>query len=162
MNKRLLTFWVKITIGIILIQSCAIKNNMDDVATFPQQINFELIGKGVLHGAGSEGIPEGNLIIDKQENWQNLIEKMDASNSVSNNFAVHQADLNKFIIIACFDRVRPNGGYDLTINEIEELSSSVVVYLKHNEPSGMATSIMVQPFHIVMIPITSKKVDFKE
>ena len=98
------------------ISSCGTnKEVITDPLPEQQQVNFTTVAKGVLYGAGEEGIEGENLIIKKESEWESLKQKMDAVNDVTNNFTDKEIDFNTHILIACFDHVRPNGGYDLKI-----------------------------------------------
>ena len=125
-----------------------------------QQVDFTTVGKAVLYGAGEEGIEGGNLVIRSESGWKSLKLKMDTVNNVTNNFADKEIDFNTHILIACFDEVRPNGGYDLKIQDVTESETRIEVTLKLTEPTGDNISVMIQPFHIVKIPVSEKEVVF--
>ena len=48
-----------------------------------------------------------------------------------------------------------SGGYSISIDSVQELENDVIVTIKENAPSGMATSVMTNPMTIVKI--NSKK-----
>ena len=48
-----------------------------------------------------------------------------------------------------------SGGYSISIDSIQELENDVIVTIKENAPTGMATSVMTNPMTIVKI--NSKK-----
>lgn len=140
---------------------CGVKKEVNKDFFEPSQIEFQLIGKGVLHGAGIEGIIEGNQIIVDEVEWDVLRGKMDISNNVSDNFSKRKIDFEKQQIIACFDKVRSSGGYTITVESVEEFSDSIVVKIERSAPTGMTTSIMTQPYYIVVIPASTKRILFE-
>lgn len=121
---------------------------------------FEVVGKGILGGAGEEGIEESNLVIQSQEAWERLVARIDAVNKESNNFKISEFDFTKSTIIACFDKVQSSGGYALKIADVQEGENQIQVAIKKTSPDGMATSVITQPYYIVVIPKTSKEVVF--
>lgn len=121
---------------------------------------FELVGKGNLGGAGEEGIEKSNLVIQSQEAWDRLVSKINAVNKESERFYIQNIDFNEYTVIACFDKVQSSGGYAIKITDVQEGENEVHVLMKSTSPDGMATSVMTQPYYIVVIPKTSKEVIF--
>lgn len=124
-------------------------------------MEFETIGKGSLYGAGEEGIEESNILIRSKEEWVGLKNKMDAVNSVSQNFKEHEVNFEEYYLIACFDPVRPNGGYSIKIKDVVEAQKKIEVLIERPKPQGMAISVLIQPYHIIRIPITDKEILFR-
>ena len=126
----------------------------------PQQVEFETIGKGSLYGAGEEGIEESNMLIRSNKEWEGLKKNTDAVNKVSQNFKEHEVNFDEYYLIASFDRVRPNGGYSIKIKDVLERDEQIEVLIERPKPQGMAISVLIQPYHIIRIPITDKKILF--
>ena len=133
-------------------------------STQPQEkINDEtvvLIGNGNLYGSGSEGIGKANLVISSKEDWNNLMEKMDAVNDVSSSFSETDIDFSKFRIIAVFDGIKSTGGHSIALSIIEN-SDRILVEVLRKSPDGLATSVMTQPYCIAKIPKSDLPVVFK-
>ena len=125
------------------------------------QVEFETIGKGSLYGAGEEGIEESNILIRSKQEWQGLKKNIDAVNKVSQNFKEHEVNFEEYYLIACFDPVRPNGGYSMKIKDVLESPTQIEVLIEHPKPQGMAISVLIQPYHIIRIPITDKDILFR-
>ena len=148
----------KITILIITIiiglTSC---NKNDDELNL---VEFTQIGQNNLYGNGAENITKQNLVISESNSWNELIGKMNTVNNVSDEFTETNIDFANFIVIAVFDKVYGNGGHSIDIIKITENENKVIVTIE-NILEGDATSIMTQPFHIVIIPKTDKLIIFE-
>jgi len=124
-----------------------------------QELQFSLIAKSENLN-GSEGISRSNLVIKDAEAWNNLITKMNSKNNLSKDFTETVIDFTKYQIIAVIDEVRPYNGYYIEIKSITENNNQFVVKVEQLNAGGIAT-VITQPYHIVKMPKTSKKVVFK-
>ncbi|MCH2229365.1 MAG: protease complex subunit PrcB family protein [Crocinitomicaceae bacterium] len=151
-------------LGFFLVVSCADSkkalecSEADDQKT--ETMLFEVVANGILSGAGEEGIEESNVVIQSQEAWDRLLFKMDAVNTESNFFVKKAVDLTESTVIACFDQVQSSGGYSLKIADVQEGENQIQVAIKKTSPNGIATSVMTQPYYIIIIPKTSKEIIF--
>ncbi len=137
------------TLGIFLILSCS----QPDETT---NISFTEIGKGALYGNGEEGIPQSNLVITNNTDWQNLMDQMNTVNNVTDDFTETDIDFDAYEIIAIFLDVKPSG-WEVKITEIIKDDANIHVYKTDEE---FIYSVMTQPFHIVKIPKSHKPVIF--
>ncbi|MDP3314060.1 protease complex subunit PrcB family protein [Lutibacter sp.] len=148
----------KITILIITmiigLTSC---NKNDDELNL---VKFTLIGQNNLYGNGAENITKQKLVISELNSWNELIDKMNTVNDVSDEFTETDIDFANFIVIAVFDKVYGNGGHSIDIIKITKNENKVIVTIE-NILGGGATAIMTQPFHIVKIPKTDKLIIFE-
>lgn len=119
-----------------------------------------LIAKGNLHGSGEEGIKAQNSIITDNNDWQDLVTKMNSVNNVSNSFSESKIDFSKYTVIAVFSTVKTSGGHSLDL-DIKSNSENIEVNVSPKSPEGMATSIMTQPYYIVKIPKSDLPIVFK-
>ncbi|EDP72529.1 hypothetical protein FBALC1_15547 [Flavobacteriales bacterium ALC-1] len=109
-----------------------------------------LIAKGSLFGSGEEGIKEQNSVIINEDDWQDIMVKMNSVNKVSDSFSESDIDFSKYTVIAVFDKVKTTGGHSLKL-DITPSSKNIEVNIIRKSPSGMATSVMTQPYYIVKI-----------
>ena len=91
------------------------------------------------------------------------VTKFDTTNKVSSTFE-NAIDFSKEIIVICLDNVRNSGGFSVEIIEvIKEASTTLIkVKFKSPKPMDMVTSVIIQPYHIVKINKTNKKIKFLE
>ncbi len=143
-----------IGLSVFAVMAC---NKVDDT-----ELNLNLIHKGELYGAGDEDISEENMIIEKEHEWEDLLEKIDAVNNESENFTETKIDFKEFIVIACFDKVRPSSGYSVEITNTEIKSKEVVFTLTKGSPEGMAATVITQPYYLAKFPKTNKEITFTE
>ncbi len=146
---------VIITVIIGLLTSCS---EVDDELYY--SVNFTLIAQGNLYGAGQEDINKQNFTISDSSSWNELMDKMNTVNNVSDGFLETNIDFVNFIIIAVFDDIKPNGGNSIDVIKIVENENENFVTID-NILKGNATTVMTQPFHIVKIPKTNKLVIFE-
>ena len=76
------------------------------------------------------------------------------------NFNEININFNEFIIIAVITENQPNTGYSVSVNEIIENKNSINVF-SEIQYTGSGYTRIVQPFHIVKIPSTSKEIVFE-
>ncbi len=123
--------------------------------------NIKTIAKGSLYGVGEEGIPQQELLLKNEEQWEALVQKMDASSKVSDTFSERSIDFNQYVLIAVFDKVQSTGGHSIRL-EIQE-SKQVTKALIHKtspEPGSITTMVLEQPYHILKVPKSEKDVVF--
>ena len=128
--------------------------NDEDTKT---SITFSEIGKGTLHGNGSEGIAQSNIVIKNTTDWQDLITQINSFNNVSGSFSETDIDFDNYLIIAVFLDVKSNG-WEVEITDVTKNENSLVVLTKETE---FDISVITQPFSIVKIPTTEKTIEFE-
>ena len=125
-----------------------------------KNVNFSLIGKNELYGNGTENIEKSNLIIENTTSWNDLIDKMNTVNNVSDNFTETDIDFSQYIVIAVFDEIYSNGGHSIDIVDVVENNTNLIVKID-NLMTGDASSVITQPFHIVKIAKTENQIIFE-
>ena len=135
------------------------KNNGNEFV--PQTITPILIAQGEFKGQSGT---KQNLVIKTQEEWDKLVTLITTKNSVnnvSNNFTEMEIDFSTYQIIAVFDEVKNNDGWSIDITDVIEFSDSIVVSIL-NLKKGDDTYVATQPYHIVKIPVSEKKIVFQQ
>jgi hypothetical protein len=136
-------------------------NNNDD-EFLPLTIAPTLIGNGNLYGNGEENITKQNLIISRNNEWTELMSKMNTVNNETDNFTETEIDFSNFILLAVFDEIKRNGGYTVAIKNVVENKNDLTVTIQHLAPNGRVSTVITQPYHIVKIHKTEKKIIFNE
>ena len=124
----------------------------DKVEFQPVQLNFTEIGKGALYGVGAENISESVQVINDDQAWLSLVNKMDSYNSVSPGFNELNVDFNSYTVIALFLDVKPNG-WEVEIQTATE--NELKIELIINEIQYI-TQDVTQPYHLIKVPKTNK------
>ena len=127
----------------------------------PTTMPFVLVGKGSLYGNGREHIAKQNMVITTSTEWNRLIGSMNSVNNGSGNITEEDIDFSQYQVIAVFDEIRGSGGWSIDITDITEANNIVVTYTNLETGKGATTDNMTQPYHIVKIPVSSKKIVFK-
>ncbi|MFT6959490.1 MAG: hypothetical protein ACJA17_000583 [Polaribacter sp.] len=124
---------------------------------------FTSLSKGSLFGNGAEGFKKENIVISSKEEWKFFLSKMDTTNNVSKTVE-NAIDFSKEMIIVCIDKVRNSGGFSIEIIEAVTESNTFLIKVKTKgpKPMDMVTAVMMQPYHIVKIKKTNKKIKFTE
>jgi UDP-N-acetylglucosamine transferase subunit ALG13 len=99
-----------------------------------------------------------NLIITTETEWNILMDNLPSE--FVDNFNEININFNEFIIIAVITENQPNTGYSVSVNEIIENKNSINVF-SEIQYTGSGYTRIVQPFHIVKIPSTSKEIVFE-
>lgn len=129
--------------------------------TFPPNIYPSLIGRGILKG--SEGIPRQDIIIQNQNDWINLLTKMNLSNDINLIEYYPKIDFEKFMVIGTFEKYDcvypscPNRYIDIT--DIIENETNITVIVQNL--FVVLTEGYPQPFHLVQVPKTEKPIVFE-
>jgi len=144
-----------LSIVVILFTGCTLDDETSQAVIEPTAI-----AKGSLFGNGEENIAPQHLVIRNTEDWEALKSQMNIVNPETDNFSETDIDFTQFQVIAVFDDVKNSGGYEINISHIFESTYTITATVEHVSPSGNATTVMTQPYHIVKIPINSKAVVF--
>lgn len=116
-----------------------------------------LIGNGEMYGNEAGTIPQQNIVITNTTDWDNLKNQMNITSGLNEN----GIDFSTCVVIASFDQVRGNGGYQINNLDIVENSNNIIISVQRTGPPGpFATTVMTQPFSIVRIPISPKPIIF--
>ena len=124
---------------------------------------FTSLSKGSLFGNGAEGFKKENIVISSKEEWKSFLLKVDTTNKVSKTFE-NTIDFSKEMVIVCIDKVRNSGGFSIEIIEAVKEGDTFLIKVKTKGPKPLdkVTSVMMQPYHIVKIKKTNKKIKFIE
>ena len=130
-------------------------SNDNDSIYQPTKIIFTEIGQGFTEL--NDNLAQ-NLIITTETEWNILMDNLPSE--FVDNFNEININFNEFIIIAVITENQPNTGYSVSVNEIIENKNSINVF-SEIQYTGSGYTRIVQPFHIVKIPSTSKEIVFE-
>jgi len=124
---------------------------------------FTSLSKGSLFGNGAEAFKKENIVISSKEEWKSFLLKTDTTNKISKTFE-NAIDFSKEMVIVCIDKVRNSGGFSVEIIEAVKEGDTFLIKVKTEgpKPMSMVTSVIIQPYHIVKIKNTNKKIKFLE
>ena len=117
------------------------------------------IAKNNLYGNGGENIGQENFVISDVASWNELKQKMNTSNNVTQYFSETSIDFSRYQILAVFDVILTNGGHSIDIIDVLEYDTEIRVNLNNLQRGGL-TNVITQPFHIVKIPKQEKPIAF--
>ncbi|PHR20420.1 MAG: hypothetical protein COA38_19435 [Fluviicola sp.] len=162
MNKKHTFYFGFVLTTIIGLQACGTTNEVLDekpseVIVEVMDVAFKNVASGNLQGDGAEGINEGGVVINSQEEWTSLMTKM---NSVNEAVKEQSIDFNNTTVLAYFDQIRGSGGYTVEFASVSQTSKSIQVQIKRTASDGNDIEIMTQPYSIVFIEKTDKTVVF--
>ena len=146
---------ISMTLLFFLLIGCNKKEN----SYIPQNLTSVWIGKGDIYGNGDENIPQQNIIITNQEDWNNLMNSMNSVNNVSNSFTETNINFEVYQIIAVFDEIKNSGGYSIDITSVVENEDNIVVFVD-KLLNGSVNDVITQPFHIIKIQKSNKLIYF--
>ena len=128
-----------------------------------EEEGFTSLTKGNLFGNGAEGFKKENIVISSKEEWRSFLSKMDTTNKVSKAFE-NAIDFSKEMVLVCMDKVRNSGGFSVEIMEAVKEADTLLIKVqsKGPKPMAMVTAVMIQPYHIIKIKKTNKRIKFLE
>ena len=121
------------------------------------EITFKEISKGLYSGVEESK----QIIINDPESFRKLWEEV---------FSIYQPtsdlpeiDFEKNTLIGVFMGSTSTGGYSVEINKIAEGAKQITIRLKYTSPApdDFVTMALSQPYHLVIIPKTTKEVVFE-
>jgi hypothetical protein len=126
-----------------------------------EEEGFTSLSKGNLFGAGSEGFEKENIIISNNVEWKSFLSKVDPTNKVFDTFN-KSLDFSKESVVVAIDKVRNSGGFSIEIIEVVNEAEETIIKIasKSPKPTDMSTMAIIQPYHIVKINKTNKKIKF--
>lgn len=151
--KTRVTYVIVLT---LLMFSCTEKKNNSEVI---QPVEFSTLSQGDLNGNGDEGIEKSKLIITDKKVFTVLLSKMNTINDEVS--PIPMVDFDENIVLAVFDDVKSHGGHSIDITKVTEQEDRFLVQIERLNTGGMLT-VITQPYHLVMIPKTTKPIIFKE
>ena len=130
------------------------------------KIPFIQIGKGSLYKYTEDErvFPKQNRIFSSQDEWERFIITINAYNSeVTDQFHETKIDFNKYQIIAVIDEVHWGGAWNIEIGSVIDYSDRIVVtvFVKNNSNGDASPQVASQPYHIVKIPQSTTRIEFK-
>lgn len=102
---------------------------------------------------------KANLVIKDQAEWNKLLLKINILTAANSILPDIDVDFTKYQIIAVIDEVRNYGGYSIDITRITQTDNEIFVKVEHLKPGGI-NAVITQPYHIVKIAKSEKKVAF--
>lgn len=139
---------------LFLLTSCSNDNNSNQ-----SDVSFSTVVQKDLSPSDQKPIAETKVVITDSQAWNTFITKISVVNEESNYFIDKNIDFTKFQIIAVIDQKYLNGGHTIDITKIAENKNNIYVKVEKLHTGNIAT-VLTQPYHIVKIAKSSKKVIF--
>ncbi|WP_163400217.1 protease complex subunit PrcB family protein [Flavobacterium fluviatile] len=147
-----------ITLFTILFLLTGCSNDNDNNDSGQSDVEFKVIAQGDPSPSQTENISKSNFVVKNTESWNAFLSKM--SSYETSKFTETSIDFTKYQIIIVFDQVYGNGGHSIDITKITENNNSIFVHVEKLLKGNIAT-VVTQPYHIVKIAKSPKKVVFK-
>ena len=140
---------------VLAFTGCQSDDGTSPVITDPVTIEFTQVAKNELYGDGEENIEGGIQIINSDNEWQALLQKITAVNVLPENFGDTNINFSEFTVIAAFDDLQMSGGRYITITSVVKTNEALIVTADNTmeEPDGAL--VITQPYHIIKIPKTT-------
>lgn len=123
-------------------------------------ITFSVIAQKDLSPSDQKPILETKVVIKDTPAWNAFTTQLNVVNEETKFFSETNIDFTKYQIIAVIDQKYLNGGHSIDITKITENNNSISVKVEKLHTGNIAT-VITQPYHIVKIAKSSKKVVFK-
>jgi len=139
---------------LFLLTSCSNDSNSNQ-----SDVSFSTVVQKDLSPSDQKPIAETKVVITDSQAWNAFITKISVVNEESKYFIDTNIDFTKFQIIAVIDQKYLNGGHTIDITKIAENKNKIYVKVEKLHTGNIAT-VLTQPYHIVKIAKSSKKVIF--
>ncbi len=137
-------------------------NTNDDDEFLSLTISPQLIGIGNLYGNGKENITKQNLVISNSKAWTELMNNMNSVNNETDNFTETEIDFSHFMLLVAFDEIKMSGGYTIEIANVVENLNDLTITIRRLSPKGGVYTVITQPYNIVKVPKTDKRIILNE
>jgi hypothetical protein len=117
-----------------------------------------LIGKGEI--TNFKDFTPPNRLITSVKEWNELKTALRGRVYGLSTFDETDIDFSAYQAIALFDEIQRSGGWSIDITGIVEDSEKITVSITHLK-KGNLTAVLTQPYHIVRIPASFKKIIFE-
>jgi hypothetical protein len=132
-----------------------------------EEIPFTRIGKGsCLYGKFEDGrvFLKQNRIFCFQDEWERFIIQIgDNNKNETDSFSEIEIDFDNYQVVGVIDDFHRSGSYIFEIKSIIDYSNRIVVTVlaKNNSKGGASPQVESQPYHIVKMPKSTKRIEFK-
>ncbi|HEY1192849.1 hypothetical protein [Flavobacterium sp.] len=139
--------------AIFLFVGCS--NDDNDKTT--ENITFTSVGQGALRGST---IKQQNIVIKDLITWEALKKKMNETDKYHTEESLKETDIDfsKFQLIVAFYK-QSNSATTIDITKVTMRSGKIFIKIENLQLSVIQN--VAQPFHIVKIPKSSKKIVFE-
>ncbi len=121
----------------------------------PKPISFTEISKG---NTGINNNLNQQLLIMNEDEWQQSFSFF--SQGIVNELSDLTIDFENFMVLTAIDVNRPDTGFSIEITAVTEQENNIVVSLATTN-TGSGFTVIIQPYHIVKIPKSSKPIVFQ-
>ena len=146
--------------AIIFFMSTGCDKNADNEEFIPQTITPILVEQGVLYGEG-RNIAQCEMVIKTPDEWDKLIAAMNSDPLSSYYFQGKEVNFSSYQVIAVFDELRDKGVWSIDVTDITEIEDCIIVTVQNLQKGGIDPAA-IRPFHIIMIPVSNKKIVFQQ
>ncbi|WP_291116850.1 protease complex subunit PrcB family protein [Flavobacterium sp. UBA6135] len=126
----------------LLLFSCSTKNKLENKEAFQL---FEILKQDEQGGANIQFFE----IITEPNEFKMLLNDKELRNKITS----EDIKTSNFLLLNMGEK--NSGGHFITLESVEETETEIIVAVKENYPSGMATSVMTYP--LTVVKINSKK-----
>jgi hypothetical protein len=145
---------------ILFFISVSCDKNAGSEEFIPQTITPILIEQGVLYGEG-RNITQCEMVIKTPGEWDDLKAIINSDPLSSYYFQGKEVDFSSYQVIAVFDELRDKAGWSIDVTDITEYGDCITVTVQ-NLQQGSINPATIRPFHILMIPVSEKKIVFQQ
>ena len=139
----------------IIIFSSSCKTKKDSTSKINNgNINFSKI----LEGSHSNFKDKDFILINSKEQLQKIYGTLNSTRMPG--FEIPKINFDKEQVIGFFMGTKTTGGYSISLDHIKNEKDEILVFFTEKTPSGMATSVITQPFYLAKMVKTSKPVKF--
>lgn len=105
--------------------------------------------------------PGKDIVISSNDKWVRVWDSIHKDTCPRP--SLPEVDFNHQTVLASFMGTRPTGGYSIEIHQVKKEGEKIVATIKTQspEPGEMVTMAITRPFHVVMVDVADKEIEFK-
>jgi hypothetical protein len=135
------------------------ENNKEDSDTIASN-NKDILPFSKLYTGSHSNIQEQKFVVLNNENELNTI--MATINSTRKpGLEIPKINFNNNSVLGLFMGTKSSSGHAIIINHILQTANEVIVYYSEKHSTGIAASVITQPFYMAKTPKINKTVRFK-
>lgn len=141
-----------IVLVLIIFSSCS-----EDKIPDRNEIHFERIAQHFL--STGEELSEQQLVIRDRESWEELLAQLNSVNDQTQYFSRTEFNFSEETLLVVIDKFRPNGGHSIAVSTLLEKDDEIIALITKPQ-QGNATTMVMQPYHIISIEKNDTPIQF--
>ena len=112
----------------------------------------------ILSGSHSNFEKKSFMAIESMEELDSIYSIL--NKTITPKHKIPKVNFDKEIVVGLFMGTKSSGGYAIKIDHIQSDGNFTAIFINETKPTGMATSVITQPFYLARINKPTKPIRF--